>query len=255
MTPRRIVSLVPSLTEILFTLGVGDAVAGCTIFCTQPPEGVARTTRVGGEKNPNLELIRELGADLVLANVEENVREHVETLRGWGIAVHVSYPRTVTEGIALVRELGQVVGADARGHALADALEARHRETRARLAGRRAPRVFYPIWRQPWMTLGRDTYAHHMLADCGGDNVFAGRAERYPTVTLEEVARAAPDVILLPDEPYRFRHVHRGDFAAHPDIPAVRDGRIHLVDGKLLTWYGPRIAEALETVPELLGAR
>ena len=254
MAPRRIVSLVPSLTELLFTLGVGDAVAGCTIYCTQPPEGVASKTRVGGEKNPNLELIRELGADLVLANVEENLREHVETLRGWGITVHVSYPRTVTEGIALVRELGQVVGAAARGHALADALEARHRETRARLAGRRCPRVFYPIWRKPWMTLSRDTYAHHLLADCGGDNVFADRAERYPTITLDDVARAAPEVILLPDEPYRFRRVHARDFEAYPDVPAVRDGRIHFVDGKLLTWYGPRIAEALETVPELLGA-
>ena len=255
MAPRRIVSLVPSLTEILFALGVGDAVAGCTIFCTQPPEGVAGKTRVGGEKNPDLALIRDLGADLVLANVEENLREHVETLRGWGIAVHVSYPRTVAEGIALVRELGQVVGAETRGGALAEALDARHRETRARLAGRRSPRVFYPIWRKPWMTLSRDTYAHHMLADCGGDNVFADRAARYPTVTLEDVVRAAPEVILLPDEPYRFRRVHLRDFEAYPDLPAVRDGRIHLVDGKLLTWYGPRIAEALETVPELLAAR
>ena len=122
--------------------------------------------------------------------------------------VHVSYPRTVAEGIALVRELGQVVGAETRGGALAEALDARHRETRARLAGRRLPRVFYPIWRKPWMTLSRDTYAHHMLADCGGDNVFADRDARYPTVTLEEVARAAPEVILLPDEPYRFRRVH-----------------------------------------------
>ncbi|HEY5724466.1 MAG TPA: helical backbone metal receptor, partial [Methylomirabilota bacterium] len=157
--------------------------------------------------------------------------------------------------IALVRELGEVVGAEARGHALADALEARHRETRARLAGRRTPRVFYPIWRKPWMTLSRDTYAHHMLADCGGVNVFADRPERYPTITLDDVARAAPEVILLPDEPYRFRRVHSRDFEAYPQVPAVRDGRIHLVDGKLLTWYGPRIAEALEIVPALLGAR
>jgi ABC-type Fe3+-hydroxamate transport system substrate-binding protein len=255
VAPRRIVSLVPSLTEILFTLGVGDALAGCTIFCTQPPEGLAGKTRVGGEKNPDLELIRALGADLVLANIEENLREHVETLRSWGITVHVSYPRTVPEGIALVRELGQVVGAEARGHALADALDARRRETRARLAGRPSPRVFYPIWRRPWMTVGRDTYAHHMLADCGGVNVFADRPERYPTITLDDVARSAPEVILLPDEPYRFRRVHARDFEAYPQVPAVRDGRIHLVDGKLLTWYGPRIAEALEIVPALLGAR
>src|SRR5262247_4348424 len=93
--PSRIVSLVPSVTELLFALGAGDAVAGCTIFCTEPARGVAAKTRVGGEKNPKLELIRELGADLVVANVEENLREHVQTLRDWGIAVHVVYPRTV----------------------------------------------------------------------------------------------------------------------------------------------------------------
>ena len=251
MAPRRIVSLVPSLTEILFTLGVGDAVAGCTIFCTQPPEGVAETTRVGGEKNPNLELIRALGADLVLANVEENLREHVETLRGWGIMVHVSYPRTVVEGIALVRELGEVVGAAARGAALAEDLEARHARTRAALAGRAPARVFCPIWRNPYMTLNRDTYVHDMLATCGGANVFADASKRYPEVSLGEVAAAAPDVILLPDEPYRFRRVHAADFEPYP---ALRAARVRFVDGKLLSWYGPRIGEALETLPGLLAA-
>src|SRR5258705_7969203 len=91
--PRRIVSLIPSITEILFALGVGEAVVGCTIFCTEPRDGVAGKTKVGGEKTPKLELIRELGADLVIANIEENVREHIETLRAWGIAVYVTYPR------------------------------------------------------------------------------------------------------------------------------------------------------------------
>ena len=105
--PRRIVSLIPSITEILFALGLGDAVAGCTIFCTEPRDGVAGKTQVGGEKNPKLELIRDLGADLVIANIEENVREHVETLRAWGIAVYVTYPRTVAAGIGLVGELGR----------------------------------------------------------------------------------------------------------------------------------------------------
>src|SRR4029450_9527802 len=134
--PRRIVSLIPSITEILFALGVGEEVAGCPIFCTEPRDGVAGKTKVGGEKNPKLELIRELGADLVLANIEENLREHVETLRGWGIACHVVYPRTVAAGIALIRELGEVVGAPARGAALADALAPRHAGGRARLEGR-----------------------------------------------------------------------------------------------------------------------
>src|SRR4029434_4500322 len=124
--PRRIVSLIPSVTELLFALGAGAVVAGCTVYCTERPDGVATKIRVGGEKNPKLEVIRDLGTDLVIANVEENLREHVETLRGWGIEVHVVYPRTVVEGIALVRELGEVVGAAARGGALAEELEARH---------------------------------------------------------------------------------------------------------------------------------
>jgi ABC-type Fe3+-hydroxamate transport system substrate-binding protein len=102
------------------------------------------------------------------------------------------------------------------------------------------------------MTINRDTYVHDMLAVAGGENVFASAAKRYPEVTLEEVAAAAPEVVLLPDEPYRFRAVHRGDFAAYPDLPAVRDGRLPLVDGKLLSWYGPRIAEALRVLPPLL---
>src|SRR6185369_9161593 len=124
VSARRIVSLIPSITEILFAIGAGDRVVGCTIYCTQPPEGVATKTRIGGEKNPKLELIRDLGADLVIANVEENVREHVEALRAWGIPVHVTYPRTVAGAIAMIRELGEVTGAAAPATALADELQA-----------------------------------------------------------------------------------------------------------------------------------
>jgi ABC-type Fe3+-hydroxamate transport system substrate-binding protein len=250
--PRRIVSLIPSITEILFALGAGSSVAGCTVYCTEPPDGVATKTRVGGEKNPKLDVIRELGADLVVANIEENVREHVETLRSWGIPVYVTYPRTVADGIRLVGELGAVVGLPERGREMAAALDAALGEVRSACEGKPARRVFYAIWRQPWMTVNRDTYAHDMLALCGGGNVFGQAATRYPEVTLPDVARAAPEIILLPDEPYRFRRAHLADFDAHPDIPAVRDRRIHLVDGKLATWYGPRIAEALRVLPRLI---
>jgi ABC-type Fe3+-hydroxamate transport system substrate-binding protein len=250
--PRRIVSLIPSVTETLFALGAGPAVAGCTLYCTEPAEGVAAKTRVGGEKNPKLDVIRELCADLVIANVEENVREHVETLRGWGIPVYVAYPRTVVQGIRLVSELGAVIGLPERGTDMAAALAAALEDVRRRLVGGPARRVFYPIWRQPWMSINRDTYVHDMLAVCGGDNVFGPSATRYPEVTLEEVVRATPDVILLPDEPYRFRQAHVADFDAFVDVPAVRERRIHLIDGKLATWYGPRIAEALEKLPGLI---
>lgn len=250
--PRRIVSLIPSITEILFALGLGDAVAGCTVYCTQPPEGVATKTRVGGEKNPKLDLIRDLGADLVVANIEENLREHVETLRAWGIPVYVTYPRTVADGIRLVRELGAVTGAAARGAEIAAALDSRLAEIRAGREERRRARVFCPIWRNPYMTINGDTYVHDMLAACGGENVFARLPKRYPEISLADVALARPDVILLPDEPYRFRRAHIADFSPYPDMPAMRDGRIHLVDGKLLSWYGPRIEHALAILPGLL---
>jgi ABC-type Fe3+-hydroxamate transport system substrate-binding protein len=250
--PRRIISLIPSITEILFALGRGEAVAGCTIYCTEPAEGVAGKTRVGGEKNPKLELIRDLGADLVVANIEENVREHIEALRAWGIPVFVTYPRTVREGAQLVRDLGLVAGAADRGRALAEGLERHVAAAQARSAQSGRARVFCPIWRKPYMTISGDTYISDMLSVCGGENVFAGAAKRYPEIALEDVAAARPDVILLPDEPYRFRRPHIADFAPFPEIPAVRDERIHLVDGKLLSWYGPRIERALEVLPGLL---
>ncbi len=251
MPPGRIVSLIPSITEILFAIGAGDRVVGCTIYCSQPPEGVATKVRVGGEKNPKLELIRDLGADLVIANIEENVREHVETLRAWGIPVHVTYPRTVADGIRLVGELGALLEAGPRARELEAELQARYDLVRAVAAGRRPRRVFCPIWRRPYMTINRDTYIHDMLAVAGGENVFADRTKRYPEITLDEVATSGAEVILLPDEPYRFRRAHQADFAPYADLPAVRDGRIHLVDGKLLSWYGPRIAEALQVLPPL----
>jgi ABC-type Fe3+-hydroxamate transport system substrate-binding protein len=250
--PARIVSLVPSITELLFTLGLEGRIAGVTIFCSEPRDHVARTPKVGREKDPDPSRIRALQPDLVVANMEENRRDVVEALRAEGVAVWVTFPRTVAEGIELIRELGALTATDDAAAALARPLEAARARTLARVAGRPRTRVFCPIWRGPYMTVNRDTYVNDVLETCGGDNVFAASPVRYPTVTLEEVREAAPDVILLPDEPYRFRDAHRADFAALADIPAIRSGRVHLVDGKLLSWYGPRIGEALDRLPDLL---
>jgi ABC-type Fe3+-hydroxamate transport system substrate-binding protein len=122
---------------------------------------------------------------------------------------------------------------------------------RRSVAGRPAVRVFYAIWRDPYMTINADTYIHDVLTVCGATNVFADSAGRYPAVTLEEVAARRPEVVLLPDEPFRFRRVHVKDFARYEEVPAVRDGRIHLIDGKPLSWHGPRIADALGALPAL----
>jgi ABC-type Fe3+-hydroxamate transport system substrate-binding protein len=250
--PGRIVSLIPSTTETLCRLGLAEALVGVTVYCVEPPDGVRGKARIGGEKNPDLEKIRSLGPDLVIANVEENRKADVDTLRDWGIPVWVTYPRTVTEGIRMIRDLGAVTGAAARASALASELEALYERVRAETAERPRVPAFYPIWRGPYMTINRDTYIHDMLEVCGADNVFGDRPQRYPVVTLEEVADRRPQVIVLPDEPFRFRPVHRKDFAPYPDVPAVRDGRIYLVDGKPFSWHGVRIGEALRTLPTLL---
>jgi ABC-type Fe3+-hydroxamate transport system substrate-binding protein len=250
--PRRIVSLIPSTTETLCALGLGEALVGVTVYCREPADVVRTKTRIGGEKDPDLEKIRGLAPDLVIANVEENLAEHVAILREWGIPVWVTYPRTVAEGIRLIRELGQLTETDERAAALAGELESLHHAVSALTRHRPPVPVFYAIWRDPWMTIGRDTYIHDMLHVCGGANVFAHH-ERYPQISLEEVVARRPEVILLPDEPFRFRAAHLHDFAAYPEVPAVRDGRIHLVSGKPFSWHGPRIADALRTLPALFG--
>ena len=252
MAVRRIVSLVPSTTELLCALGLADALVGVTVYCVEPRDVVRTKTRVGGEKDPNLDTIRALAPDLVVANIEENRREDVDALRGAGVEVFITYPRSVAESLAMIRELGAVTGATLAARTLLDELEPLYATVRERLAGRRATPCFYPIWRDPWMTIGHDTYIHDLLATCGGANVFAD-GRRYPTISLDDVAVRAPEVVLLPDEPYRFRRAHMRDFDAYPDMPAVRTGRVQLVDGKRFSWHGPRLAEALRTVPAMLG--
>jgi ABC-type Fe3+-hydroxamate transport system substrate-binding protein len=248
----RVVSLVPSLTELVCRLGRGDALVGITAYCREPADLLRGKTRIGGEKDPDLTAIRALAPDLVLANVEENLADHVATLRGWGIPVWVSFPRVVDDALALVRDAAALVGGGARAAAIVAEMEARLASVRAAAAARPPVRVFYAIWREPWMTVGGDTYVSDVLRVCGGANVFAD-GTRYPTVTLEEVAARRPDVVLLPDEPYRFRRAHVAEIGRHVEMPAVRAGHVRLVDGKPFTWHGPRLLDALRTVPALLG--
>lgn len=244
--PRRIVSLIPSTTELLCHLGLADALVGITVYCIEPRDVVTTKQKIGGEKNPDVAAIVALAPDLVITNVEENRREDVEALRAAGVPVWVVYPRSVDDTVRFIRELGAITDAAARADALADEIAALAASARAAGAQRTPARVFYPIWRGPYMTINRDTYIHDVLRTVGAVNVFGERPERYPTVTLEEVAACRPDVIVLPDEPFRFRRVHVKEFEG-------MTGRIHLMDGKLFSWHGPRLAEALRTLPALFG--
>jgi ABC-type Fe3+-hydroxamate transport system substrate-binding protein len=248
--PQRIVSLVPSLSEALFDLGLGARVVGVTDWCVHPAEGVAGLPKVGGTKDTDVAAVLALRPDLVIANHEENTRRTVERLRAAGAPVWVTYPRTVADGAALLRELA---GLGAGEGAIVRVVEPVERAVAEALRARPAApvRVFCPVWRDPWMSVGPDTYAHDLIWLSGGANVFADRRERrYPIVTLDQVAAAAPDVILLPDEPYAFgpRDVEE---LRRLEVPAAPD-RIHCIDGTWVSWYGARIRPALTAIRRLL---
>ncbi len=272
---RRIVSLVPSLSEALVALGLGDRLVGVTEYCVEPPGAFDGLPRLGGTKDADVAAIAACEPDLVIANQEENTARVVRQLAELGIDVWVSYPRTVREGVHLLAELAEL-GADEAARArvveparaaLAEA-EARRR---SRVGSAGEPRVFCPIWRDPWMTVGRDTYIHDLIELCGGHNVFAGDGDgnrdgtgpgdgdgdgesksgrRYPIVTLEAVVAAQPGVILLPDEPYAFGPGDAEELR-QLEIPAARAGRIVPIDGSLVSWYGPRIAQAIQVLARI----
>jgi ABC-type hemin transport system substrate-binding protein len=255
--PRRIVSLVPSLTEALYALGLGDRVVGRTEWCVHPAGDVARVPKLGGTKNPDLAAIQALAPDLVIANQEENRRRDVEQLEAAGVRVWVTYPRTVRDGAQLLADMAELgAGAEMRERVAGPVLRA-VAEAELMLAASRklhvAPlRVFCPIWRNPWMAVGAPTYADDLISLCGGTNVFAGHAERrYPRVTLAEIEAAQPEVVLLPDEPYAFGPRDAAELGRLP-IPAAASGRIHLIDGTFVSWYGPRILRAIELLRRLL---
>jgi ABC-type Fe3+-hydroxamate transport system substrate-binding protein len=278
--PRRVVSLVPSMTESLIDLGAADAVVGITDYCPIPPGRESAVARVGGTKSPRVEDILALAPDLVIANQEENSQASVEALEAGDLKVWVTFPRRIDDALRILWtliELFRIPRAGARVKTLEVTLEW------ARRAAGSTPgvRVFCPIWASDttgstpwWMTFNRDTYAHDVLQVAGGANVFADRSRRYPLdadlgaasaedpgvrdtryprVTAEEVLQAAPDLILLPSEPYAF---HEEDGARLRSLlaetPAVRNGRVLPVDGSLLTWHGTRLARALVELPSVV---
>jgi len=248
--PRRIVSLVPSITETLFAFGLGASVAGVTKFCVEPAGGVAHKPKVGGTKDVDVPAVIALKPDLVIANVEENEKPDVDALIGAGLTVFVTYPRTVATATAMIRTIAEITDTTAVAAPLVAQIEAQAALARARDRGEPPIRAFCPIWRKPWMTIGPDTYIHDFLEVCGVENVYADSRERYPTIELADVAARRPDVVILPNEPYRFSRRQVAEVAAA--IPGVSESRIYLVDGKDICWYGPRIAGAVQRLRHVL---
>ncbi|WP_371097547.1 helical backbone metal receptor [Streptomyces sanglieri] len=225
----RVVSLVPSLTEAVAVTAPGLLV-GATDWCTHPA-GLA-ATRIGGTKNPDVPAILALRPDLVVANEEENREPDLAALRAAGTEVLVTEARTLDQAFEELDRVLVTACGQARPRWLDEAEAAW-----AALPPPRAPRrAIVPIWRRPWMVLGRDTFAGDLLARLGVENVYADHAERYPRIPLDVLNAAGADLVVLPDEPYRFTPDDGPE--AFPALPAA------LVDGRYLTWYGPSLVRA-----------
>ncbi|MFI8964304.1 helical backbone metal receptor [Streptomyces sp. NPDC053493] len=236
----RVVSLVPSLTEAIAVSAPG-ALAGVTDWCTHPA-GLAGVVRIGGTKNPDTAAIAALRPDLVIANEEENRQPDLDALRAAGLQVLVTEIRTLDQAFAELDRVLAGCGVRSRPDWL-DAAEAAWADVTPD-----GPPVtaVVPVWRRPWMVLGRDTFAGDLLARLGVRNLYAGHAERYPRIPLDELNAARPDLVVLPDEPYRFTRDDGPE--AFPGAPAA------LVDGRHLTWYGPSLAEAPRSLARALRA-
>lgn len=245
----RIVSLVPSLTETVCDLGVSGRLVGVSRFCSEPEDELRFVPRVGGTKNPELEQIAALEPDLVLLNGEENRAEDIEWLRV-RFPVHVSMPRTVIQAAAVVREVGGLLGVEEETEAILLEIEAQVARAEVLSIGREPIRVFYPIWRQPWIGVNRDTYVHDVLTRAGAVNVCARRESRYPVVPQSALAALRPELVLLPSEPFAFSAAHREQLLRDRTFGA--DVPILMVDGRAFCWHGSRTGRGLGSVTNLL---
>jgi len=240
----RLVSLCPSITESLVALGLRDELVGVTRYCIHPREALDGLPRVGGTKNPDLPTILAARPDLVFANAEENRRADVLALEA-AVPVDVSEPHRVADIPPLLRRFGRLTGREEAAEAWALKIEA------ALELSSGGPAFTYAclIWKRPWMTVSDETYVADLLLTAGGRNVFGGLARRYPEVTEGELVAAAPDVLLLPDEPYPFREEDARFWRA--SLPRAR---VLLVSGDDLCWHGVRTLRGLQAAAEIARA-
>jgi ABC-type Fe3+-hydroxamate transport system substrate-binding protein len=232
--PKRIVSLVPSQTELLFDIGLEEEVVGITKFCVHPESMFRTKPRIGGTKKVHFDRIRALQPDLIIANKEENDKEQIEQLiREYPVWISDIY--TLSDALRMIRSLGSLCNREEKALLLIENIQ----EEFDTLSDTSWPirSAAYFIWRKPWMAAGSQTFIHEMLQRAGFSNAF-GHLERYPEISAKQLTEARPEVILLSSEPYPFKQQHLDEFRA-----ICPDSMIQLADGELFSWYGSRLLQ------------
>jgi ABC-type Fe3+-hydroxamate transport system substrate-binding protein len=227
-TPVRIVCLVPSISELLCDMGLSKYIVGCTKFCIFPQSLKKTSTRIGGTKNINLQKVKDLSPDIIIANKEENLKSDVEALRHV-CPVWVSDISTLDDTYAMILSLGHIFSVQVKAEEIIDTLKQQLEKQKTELRS-----VVYLIWQEPYMTIGGDTFISHMLLQAGYRNVYEDTM-RYPVINIEDIKSRHPDAIFLSSEPFPFKEAHvKALHKSLPHTPKV------LVDGAYFSWYGSR---------------
>ena len=230
----RIISLVPSQTELLADLGLDKEVVGITKFCIHPEHWFRSKTRVGGTKQVNIDIIHQLQPDLIIANKEENVKEQIEALAK-KYPVWISDINNLDDALVMIRETGLMTGKQIAAQKITEQIA-------EGFAALTTPgyklRTCYLIWKDPYMTVGSDTFIHSMLEAAGFENVFSER-KRYPVIKIEDLKQSGCELLLLSSEPFPFKQQHIDEL--QQQLPKTK---IMLVDGEMFSWYGSRLLRA-----------
>jgi len=241
---RRIVSLVPSQTELLSDLGLNEEVVGITKFCVHPKEWFQTKPRVGGTKQIHPDIIRRLNPDLIIANKEENVKEQIEELSA-DFPLWISDVSNLESAYQMINQVGMMTGKENDAMTLTAQIKTKFSEYQSCLPARRL-RALYLIWQHPYMSVGGDTFIHSMMEAAGLQNIFADKC-RYPELTISDLDNMSPALLLLSSEPFPFKQKHVDELQPH--LPKTK---IILVDGEMFSWYGSRLLEAPTYFKKLL---
>jgi ABC-type Fe3+-hydroxamate transport system substrate-binding protein len=234
---KRIISLVPSQTELLFYLGLGNEVIGITKFCIHPEEWFSDKIKIGGTKNIHIRKIEALVPDLIIANKEENIKEQIEELAK-NFDIWVTDVNNLSDSLNMISDIGKLTAKEDAASALALQISNEFENLENLSSKKRKIRAAYFIWQNPYMVAGNDTFINDMMHYCGFQNVFSDKS-RYPIITLQEIAESNCEIMILSSEPYPFKEIHKQEMQKiFPEL------KIILADGEMFSWYGSRLIKS-----------